>query len=81
MIRRPTYLLLTNLGPNVRPIKKLRESPANAAIQNNNTNNQGSKLYAALALIAPAANKRESPGRKGIITMPVSIKMIKNRMI
>ena len=32
------------------------------------------------AAIAPATNKRESPGRNGVTTKPVSQKMITNRM-
>jgi hypothetical protein len=31
-----------------------------------------------LAIIAPAANNKESPGRKGVTTNPVSAKMIRN---
>lgn len=31
------------------------------------------------AAIAPAAKRRESPGRKGVKTKPVSAKMVRNR--
>jgi hypothetical protein len=34
-----------------------------------------------IAVIAPAANKRESHGRKGITTNPVSTNTIQKRMI
>ena len=32
------------------------------------------------AIIAPAANSRESPGRNGVTTKPVSAKIIRNKI-
>jgi hypothetical protein len=37
-------------------------------------------LLSGFAIIAPAANKSESPGKNGVTTKPVSAKIIKNRI-
>ena len=38
------------------------------------------RLLSGFAIMVPAANNRESPGKNGVTTNPVSAKMIRKRM-
>jgi len=51
----------------------LTVSPAIAAMINNNTNSQ--TFIEPSAANVPAANSNESPGKNGVMTNPVSIKI------
>ncbi|MNL29107.1 hypothetical protein D3C87_1507800 [compost metagenome] len=53
------------------------ESPATAA--KNSRPKRAAMSREPAAAKAPAANRRESPGRKGVTTKPVSQKMMRKR--
>jgi hypothetical protein len=55
-------------------------SPRIPATINNPHITKTFRLVSGFAIIAPAANKRESPGRNGVTTRPVSAKIIRNRI-
>ncbi len=79
-INLPNVLCLGISSPNLFPKKKFSESPAIQAIKNNTTNNGALRWYIGFTAIALAANNRESPGKNGKITAPVSIKIIAKRI-
>ena len=62
------------------PMRKFSESPAIHATKKKIKNNSIFRLYCGLAASAAAAKSNESPGRKGVITAPVSIKTMANKI-
>ena len=63
--------------PKKWPMKKLHWSPTTAATHTSSSRWMMSRPLAGSCAKKPAANRRESPGRKGMKTTPVSMKMIK----
>jgi len=54
--------------------------PATAAMMSKTTSRCTCNALASLAARAPAANNKESPGRNGVTTKPVSEKIITKSM-